>query len=650
MSGATVSADFPDANNSISAAPNGHCVAFVTKLDPTGTTALYSSYIGGTSGSPDCTWGDFANGIAVDALGQAYVAGPTLSQDFPVTSSAFQSALGSGASSSAFLSKLGADGKSLLYSTYLGGTGNDGAYSVIVDQAQNAYMAGWAGSSNFPITSATAFQSVHPSTYGDGFISRIDTTKSGENSLVYSSFIGGSGTYGDAATSIAIDSAQNVYVTGWTSSADFPVTMGSAFQPSASITNFCAFVSRIDTTKSGSSALLYSSFLCGTHNDWAWRIALDQNLNMYVTGYSASMDFPTTVGGPNSQFGEAFVTKVNTGLSGSASLVYSRLLGGSNSLGSANQVGNSGTALAVDLNGNAYVGGSTLCTDFPVTSDAIQITLKSSSGNGFLTALGSDGSSLLYSTYFGGSGTGPYGDQVYGLTLDSSSNIYVVGQTDSTDLPTTSGALQPSLDGPTDAFVAKFTALSVAHIFSLDPPAGPAGTLVTIIGSGFGTATGSVKIGGIQAAVQSWSPDAILVQVPSLLNAGSAQVTVTTPMETSNSGHFNVETAAISRLSRVSGHIGAKVTIFGSGFGQSRGSSLVTFNGVRALVTSWSDSVIEVVVPPDATTGNVLVTVGGTPSNPAHFKVVEVDSDKDCKRTRDHCCGRGCNPGHDVLN
>jgi hypothetical protein len=190
----------------------------------------------------------------------------------------------------------------------------------------------------------------------------------------------------------------------------------------------------------------------------------------------------------------------------------------------------------------------------------------------------------------------------------------------------------------------------VPRIASVLPEIGSAGSLVTIAGSGFGTETGSVKIGGVQASVQSWTPDAIVVQVPSLPNAGLAQVAVTTSMETSNSGHFTVETAIISRLSRTSGPDRAKVTIFGSGFGQSQGSSGVTFNGRSALVTSWSDSVIEVRVPPEATTGNVMVTVGGIPSNTVNFKVVGEDFDKNCTRAKDHCCDRDCGSELHFLN
>jgi len=639
IAGATTSVDFPHAGSPI--ANSGHCVGFVMKLDSTGTTALYSVYFGGSAGDSGCFSGDYAWSAAVDSGGQAYVVGPTVSQDFPVTTNAFQSSLFAGASSSAFLLKLSQDGGSLLYSTYLGGENNDGADGIAVDSGENAYVGGWSTSAHFPVTS-NAFQTVLLSNvdsggWGNGFISRIDTTKSGPSSLVYSSYLGGSNPSGDAVMDVAVDSNHNAYLTGFTSAADFPVTASTAFQASASIQNWCGFVSRIDTSQSGPSSLLYSSYLCGTFSDWGVRIVLDQQSNAYVGGVAASMDFPTNVGEPNSQFGKAFAAKLNTGLSGSASLVYSTLLGGNNSLGPTLAVGNAPNAIAVDSNGNAYIVGLTLCSDFPTTSDAIQTTLKSSSGNGFLTALGPDGSSVLYSTYFGGSGTRLGGDQVGGVALDPDSNIYIVGQTDSDDLPTTSGAFQLSLDGSTDAFAAKFTALSVPRILSMSPSAGGPGTLVTITGSNFGDATGAVQISGTEASVQSWSAESILVQVPSLLSAGSTTLLVKTSMESSNPMHFLVEELSITSLSSTSGAVGTPITLTGTGFGQSQGTSSVSVNGATASPSTWSDTSIIVTVPLAASLGTaaVVVNVFGTASNAMPFAIVTLPTiiGSPCTRT-----------------
>jgi hypothetical protein len=643
IGGFTISPDFPSTSTAISAAPNGTCVGFVAKLDPTLTSVLYSSYLGGITGSSSCLRGDGINGIAVDSLGQAYTTGFASSSDFPTTANALQPSRGIGATANAFLAKLAADGQSLLYSTYLGGSGgDDDGYAVLADNSGNAYLVGQATSADFPLTSATAFQTIPSGLYphGNGFLTHIDTTKSGVSSLIFSTVLGGI-TGDDAITGIAMDSIQNVYLTGWTSSSDFPVTPTTAFQSSSRTQAYCGFVTQLDLAKVGSSMLSYSTYLCGTNSDWGWGVAIDSNANVYITGEAFSADFPSTFGQSNSQNGKGFAAELNLNLVGSASLVYSRLLGGDNS-----SFGDWPYRIVVDANGNAYIVGQTSSTNFPVTSDAIQSSLLSTTtGDGFLSVLSPDGSAVLYATYLGGSGTaavGILGDLVYDLALDSSSNILMVGQTFSSDFPTTTTAQQTTYGGGGDAFITLLSALSVPRIASVLPATGSAGSVVTIAGSGFGTVTGAVKIGGVQASVQSWSPDAVVVQVPSLLQAGPAQVAVTTSTETSNSGHFSVEPMIISRLSRTSGPIGAKVTIFGSGFGPSQGSSRVTFNGVPALVTSWSESFIEVRVPRDATTGSVVVIVDGASSKPVNFKVVEEDFDKNCKRAKDHCCDRNC--------
>jgi hypothetical protein len=547
LSGGTPSANFPKTGTVTP--PSGTCVAFVTKLDPTATSIVYSSFIGGTHGDNTCSWGDFANGIVVDASG-AYIAGPTLSHDFPVTTTnAFQTVMTDSATSNAFLSKLSLDGGSLLYSTFLGGENNDAAYSVGVDANQNAYLAGWAISSEFPVTSS-AFQTTRPSssTSGNGFISRIDTTKAGASSLIYSSYLGGSGASGDAIYTIAVDSLHNAYLAGWTSSANFPVTTATAFQSTASIGQWCGFLSRVDTSQSGSNSLAYSSFLCGSYSDWPNGIALDTNAitNTYVSSEVWSQNFPTTVGlGPsNMRYPNAAieaVTKVNTfASSGSASLVYSRLLGGSDP--SLTNFGDLARGIGVDQNGNAYLSGQSSSSDYPLTVDAAQSTLKSSSGNGVLSVLSPDGSTLLYSTYLGGSGAG--GDDISAVTLDSSFNVWLAGATDSSDFPTTTGAIQAAYGGNDDAFIAELGALAVPHILAVSPTTAIAGSVVTINGSNLGDTAGSVTFGGVQASVRSWDSTSITVQVPSSLSPGAAPMVVTTALEPANVVNFIVISTA----------------------------------------------------------------------------------------------------------
>lgn len=303
VTGDTTSVDFPTVSTSLSTAPNGTTIGFVSKLDQTGATLVYSTYLGGTSA-------DIPGGIAVDGNGLAYVTGLTASADFPVTTAnAFQSTYGSGATFNAFLAKLSADGQSLLYSTYLGGNADDEGAAVAVDTNQNAYIAGYASSPSFPVTASNAFQTTLNSPNGNAFVARIDTTQAGSNSLIYSTFLGGSSPYsfnqlpsgsfgGDGALGIAIDSNQNAYVVGEASSIDFPLTAGSAFQTTGSANN-TVFLARLDTSRAGANSLLYSTFLGGTgpSGDLGTRVALDSSGYTYITGDAFSADFPTTVGG-----------------------------------------------------------------------------------------------------------------------------------------------------------------------------------------------------------------------------------------------------------------------------------------------------------------------------------------------------------------
>jgi hypothetical protein len=352
-------------------------------------------YLGG-GGNSAIPWGDYGEGIAVDASGLAYVTGFTSSDTsvapFPTTSSAYQTSLLS-EGGNAFLtvvdpSQSGA--ASLIYSTYLGGTSGptqgDIGVGVAVDNSGDAYITGQtdaSGSTPFP-TTPNAYQASLNTPYGNAFVTEISTTQSGAASLIYSTYLGGTGdsTYqvGDFGFGIALDSLGKVYVTGESSSTDFPLT-SRAFE-TANPFQGIGFVTKLDLTQSGTQALLYSTFLGGTNGD-------------AVAG------------------------------------------------------------ITVDSNGNAVVTGNTFSIDFPTTSGALQSTRESAASDGFLTQLNSTGTGLLYSTYLGGSCA--YGDVASGIALDSNKNPYITGSTCSTGFPTyPSGVYQTSLGGAQNAFVTKF--------------------------------------------------------------------------------------------------------------------------------------------------------------------------------------------------
>jgi beta-propeller repeat-containing protein len=429
VTGQTGSTDFPTTAGTFQPAlAGGGTDAFVTKLNAAGNGLVYSTYLGGSGP-------DEAIGIAVDSSGNAYVTGMTFSTDFPTTAGAFQTA--NAGISDVFVTKLNAAGNGLVYSTYLGGSNLDsifdGGSGIAIDSSGNAYVTGYTFSTNFP-TTAGAFQTAFGGGAWDAFVTKLNAAGTG---LVYSTYLGGNGT--DTGSGVAVDSSGNAYVTGGTSSTDFPTTAGAFQTAKPGITN--AFVTKLNASGSG---LLYSTYLGGSGFEFGYEIGIDSSGNGYVTGFTTSANFPTTAGAFQTVFadggGDAFITELNASGSG---LLYSTYLGG-NGLDFAK-------GIALDSSGNAHVTGFTSSTNFPTTVGAFQ-TVFAGGSDAFVTKLDATGTGLLYSTYLGGSGF----DEGNGIAVDSSGSAYVAGDTNSTNFPTTAGAFQTANAGSSDAFVAKF--------------------------------------------------------------------------------------------------------------------------------------------------------------------------------------------------
>ena len=389
----------------------------------------YSTYLGGGSN-------DSATSIAVDSEGNAYVAGYTSSTDFPLVNAT--QTIREGADD-VFVSKFNADGTGLVYSTYLGGIGDSLGVGIAVDVLRNAYVCGVTTSPDFPVINA-----IQPNLAGfdDGFITKINADGS---ALVFSTYLGGS--VANWATGIAVDSSGATYVTGFTSSADFPTvkpiqaTLGGPLRvPEAYVTKY---------TPDG-TALAYSTYLGGTASDIGIGIAVDSGGRAYVTGITESIDFPTKNAFQPTNAGgdDAFVTKINA--AGSA-FVYSTYLGGSDF--------DSGRAIAVDSKARAYVTGQTNSSDFPIFN-AIQPGCGGCP-DAFVTKINATGSSLMYSTYLGGNAN----DDGRGIAVDEFENIYVGGNTESSDFPVAI-PLQPRNQGSSDMFVTKLNALGNVFLFS----------------------------------------------------------------------------------------------------------------------------------------------------------------------------------------
>jgi len=344
ITGQTYSTDFPTTPGAYQTSLASYYDGFVTKLNPTGTGLVYSTYLGGTGN-------DYGYSIAVDGSGNAYITGSTNSVNFPTTSGAYQTSR-SGYNNDAFVSKLNPTGTGLVYSTYLGGTNYDYGYGVAVDGAGNAYIAGYTYSTDFPTTTG-AYQTSHAGSC-DVFVSKLNPTG---NALIYSTYLGGY--YWDYGYGVVVDGDGNAYITGSTCSMDFPTTLG-AYQTSLA-GNTDVFVSKLNPT---GNALVYSTYLGGYNYDEGRAIVVDGDGNAYITGFTGATDFPTTLGAyQTSRAGDydAFVTKLNP--TGNA-LAYSTYLGGASD--------DYGRGIAVDGDDNAYITGFTYSTDFPTTTGAYQ--------------------------------------------------------------------------------------------------------------------------------------------------------------------------------------------------------------------------------------------------------------------------------------
>lgn len=427
ITGSTNSIDFPTTLGAFPQTYNGGLAdAFVTKLNATGTQLLYSTYLGGSGF-------DAGLGIAVDPLGNAYITGTTDSADFPTTPSAYQSA--HAGQDDVFVVKLNPSGSGLVYSTYLGGSGNDEAANITIDSLGNAYVTGDTTSLNFPVTPG-AFSTTYNGGFSDVFVTKLNAAGS---DLIFSTYLGGNGD--DEGFGIAVDVSGNVYVVGSTTSFNFPVTP-AAFSTTYNGGITDAFVSKLNATGTG---LIFSTFLGGSAFDRCTSIALDAAKQVYVTGDTGSINFPTTPQAfqtTNAGLDDAFITKIDA--TGSM-LTYSTYLGGAGF--------DVGFGIAVDAAGHAYIAGETESPNFPTTPGALQETYTGQ-GDAFVAKLDPMGRMLVYSTYLGGKGD----DEAFGIAIDGFQNIYITGDSSSPDFPHTSSAYQSTLAGRFDAFVAKIHA------------------------------------------------------------------------------------------------------------------------------------------------------------------------------------------------
>jgi len=445
----------------------GEADAFVAKLDPTGSTLLYLTYFGGAGD-------ESAFGVAIDGESNVLLTGTTSSLDFPVaqayqTRLAHPDALGF----DSFVLKLSADGSNLVYSTYLGGTGVELEGAIAVDSSGNAYVASSTTSVDLPITNALQEARGGAAAFSaDAVIAKFDPM----GQAVFVTYLGGARE--DWGFGIDVDSEGAAWVTGMSSSIDFPAV--DAFQ-NANRGGFDAFIAKINAA---GDELLYSSYLGGSSDDSGQDIAVDGGGSPYVVGSTGSGDFPATGGvqaEPLNAEGmgqDAFVAKFSPD---GATLNYATYLGGSGD--------DLGQGIAVASDGSAYVSGDTTSLDLPAT-EAFQGANRGGY-DGFSVKLNAAGSAFDYATYIGGSGH----DGASGIAVDDAGNAFVAGVAFSPDFPVTIGSFQESAGSRIESFVAKLSpgapqpaitsvsAASFSRAFGISPE-----SIASGFGAGFATA------------------------------------------------------------------------------------------------------------------------------------------------------------------
>jgi hypothetical protein len=416
VAGITPSADFPT-QSPHQPASGGNYDAFITKLNPSGSALLYSTFFGGSDE-------DRIYSIALGANNEMFVAGYTYSTNFP-TMTPYQSS--NRGLNDGFIARFTASG-TLNYSTYIGGTNQDSANFIKNEGSNIVAFAGSTSSTNFPTASP-----LQPNNAGntDFFAGKLNLTT---NTLIFSTYFGGASSDSMIFSSGAMDSSGNVYIAGVSNSFDFPTTP-NAFQTENNGSDD-AVVTKIN---SSGNSMIYSTFVGGNLIDSADALAVDSNGNAYITGFTRSANYPLrNAVQPQLRDPDAFVTKLNS--SGTA-LIYSTFLGGLNL--------ERGSGITADANGNCYVTGRSNSGDFPVKR---AVRPPRGLDDAFVSRFNRDGA-LVFSTLLGGNAN----DYGYAIAADNNNNAYVTGRA-TRNFFTTTGAFQRTLGGQADAFVTKINA------------------------------------------------------------------------------------------------------------------------------------------------------------------------------------------------
>jgi hypothetical protein len=544
LTGEAASQDFPVSGNAYQATRKniGSYVynAVVMKFDPSGNL-LFSTFLGGSGG-------DQGEGIRVDANGLVYVGGGTSSSDFPVTGNAYQGTYGGGGD--AFFSVLSNDGSQLIYSTFLGGTGDENLARILADPTAGFWLSGTASGKGLPATSG-AYQTAP--TGSTGFIAHVEFNVANTQPLKIDALTYLGGSTSNAASQIidlSLDSSGNVYVTGNTTSTDYPVTANAYQNPSAfTLSGGCDnspnphSIGTVSELTSDLKSLVYSTVLGGKTEDQngypvcnqaGLTIHPDGKGNIWVVGTTGMQDFPTTsnalstqLNGNNSAGVDLTVTELTPGTN-STKLTYSTYLGGSQF--------DYGPRAVWDANNNIWIIATSQSTDWPGIVKGTSLQPANAGGYDItLTELQPDGTKILYATYFGGSGDEDSNLGRPTLAMDANSNLYLAGGTGSTNFPVTSDAFQPAFangDSGPDGYDFYYTVLGTGTIGTIGPVVGgnTGDTTITVSGAGFESgATCSLVFGTTTIASAS-----------AVINSTGTEINCTFALDGAATGSYNV--------------------------------------------------------------------------------------------------------------
>ena len=435
VAGITYSSDFPTAGAAAGQNPPGNADLFIAKIDPRldpSSQMIYAAFIGGSAN-------DYFGGMTVDAQGDVFLTGTTLSGDFP-TAQAAQSSLNG--ASDAFAMMLDVF-ETPIYSTYLGGSGSEAGNGITLDSKGRMWITGGTQSDDFPVV--VGFQAGRTGSQ-DVFVAGIDPTQSGSSSLIYSTYMGGS--WWDVGRGIAAASDGTLWVAGATYSYDFPMA-GNSYQPNYQ-SGGDAFIAHIDPN-AGGSAPAYSSFLGGNDLEEARSVVLDSKGRVVVSGYTLSTNFPVTSDAMQAQYGgntDVFVTILDpvNATTRSGQLAYSTYFGGTNA--------DVAFDLKIDSSGNLYLAGFTTSSGLPSSANALQAAYDQTMDAFALKFNPSTPGSaaISYFSYLGSDGF----QVAYGIDFDANNNLYLAGVTSGPIFDALGGPGKGTNPGDPDAFVIGF--------------------------------------------------------------------------------------------------------------------------------------------------------------------------------------------------